>query len=182
MGMRHIRTNRPVCPANWEVTKMKKIVLVLILGVAFGAIPGHAEPAIQTEEYVAGFLGDAVLNLCADDNPTGMNIERVCFDVSANKQYRVNITDLMQGTSVGYLYVFRNAAGNCVGDDPDDPLGDCPNSGLTCGTQTLSSPPGAVELTITLDGPVFGPLDCLVGGPGDSIGMATTGTVKLTRL
>jgi hypothetical protein len=142
--------------------------------------PARAEPRVQHGDYVAGALGDAELEICEDDSPAAMNVDQVCFDVSGGQRYKVEIDDAVNGSAVGYLWTFRNAAGNCVGD-PSDPLAACPNSGLTCGTQILAAPGGAVQLTILLDGPVFGPLDCTVDGPGDSLGFATQGTVTATR-
>ncbi|HEX9776132.1 MAG TPA: hypothetical protein VGB83_11220 [Actinomycetota bacterium] len=161
-------------------TKAIRTMALTAVSLALIAPPSAAEPKVQTENYTAGFLGDAELNFCADESPTGENLDRVCFDVSANERYKVQITDIVNGSHIGYLWVFRNAQGDCVGDT-GDPLEGCPNSGLTCGTQVLPAPPGAKTLTILLDGPVYGPLDCLVDGPGDSIGTATQGEVKLTR-
>lgn len=117
--------------------------------------PRSRTERVQRENYTLGALGDAELNICAEDSPTGENLD--------------------------YLWVFRYAAGGCVGDNPDPVGGGCPNSGLNCGTQIYNAPPKAVQLTILLDGPIFGPLDCLVSGPGDSLGIGTQGTVTATR-
>ena len=154
--------------------------LVACVAALTGASASAAEDRVQSGDYIAGSLGDAELNICEDDSPLGMNVDRVCFDVTPGKSYRVEIADLL-GHDVGYFWVFRDADGVCVDDGPD-PLSSCPNSSLTCGTQVLGAPPGAVELTILLDGPIYGPLDCTLGGPGDSLGMASQGTVTLTRL
>ena len=161
---------------------MRKLIIALVvLSVGLIATPGSAGHNTKTESYTAGSLGDFTGGTCADDSPTGENLDQVCFSVVAGKSYRVTLMDVVTGPHVGYLWTFKDANGGCVGDSPD-PLGGCDNAGLTCGPATLTAPPTAVLLEILLDGPVFGPFDCLLNGPGDSPGFATQGTVSLTTL
>lgn len=158
---------------------MRRFVAAIALS-GFVAVPAHAEPATLREDYVAGLAGDAG-GQCRQDNPAGVNIARVCFPATAGTQYRISIQEAL-GHAVGYEWKFTDARGECVGADPDDPLGDCPNVGLACGTKTLGAPAGAVQLTILIDGVAFGAADCLLDGPGDSPGFGTVGTVVRTRL
>lgn len=156
----------------------RALIIMTMLGLVATMSPAAANT--QNQDYVAGPVGDFA-GICADDNPTGLNIARICFPASPGNSYKLWAEDT-HGQRVGFEWSFRDANGVCVGEDPDDPLASCDNVGFVCDTTTVLAPPGTVEVHMLIDGPIFGAADCLAGGPGDSPGFGTVGTAFRQKL
>ena len=149
---------------------MKKLLPVLVAAALVG---GSVNSYAASEDYVAGFVGDATI-LCKNETPAGVNVGGACFQTGGSKSsVRVTVNDLLVGT-VGFWYAEYNSAGDCQTPDPDVE-GLCNLQGGFCDTQLLSLAPSTRSIVVVLDGPAFGPLDC-----PDPPGMATAGTIVAT--
>lgn len=113
----------------------------------------------RTESYTGGF--DFLVLGCEDDTNAG----GVCFELNGDEASAAIDIDDATELPVGGLYEVRDAAGEALA------------SGFFCDTTTAEIPAHATDLLVFVNGPVFGPIDCLAEG---GVGAGTTGEVTAT--
>lgn len=157
---------------------MKRIpALAASFAIAAALTPAHAGTRTATESYV----GSSQLTLgsrCRTET-VPVNVGMACFTIKpGDDSMRITVQDDVSGAA-GFFYIQSDASGECVGSNPDPTNTDpCPGAGIHCGQATVAVLPGAVELTVWVDG-ATGPIDCLVIESRDSIGAGFTGTVEV---
>lgn len=153
---------------------IKLAVSVVVLAALF-ALPSNAHGP-KTRNYV-GHFDPLTFGTCVEEGAAA-NVGKVCFPVNAANDNFVDIagTDAVLGTP-GLFYIFRDAAGNCIGDDPNDPSEACPGADFVCGAATnLSVPNATVKLDVYPLG-VLGVIYCTGLAGSETVGASTTGTI-----
>lgn len=151
---------------------MKKIVAVV--GIAALASMSAAEASTPAPRTVVmtytQLAGDFDAWRCDSSDSTVGGVGGVCFTLRGDETSasEVVIRD-DSGLPVGGMWEFSDAIGLGKGD----PI----SSGSFCGrASNIPVPATAVALIVYIDGPIFGPMDCLPA----SLGIGTHGRVQTT--
>lgn len=147
-----------------------KPLLAFTALTALAMSTAHAEAYSDTKLYTQA-TGDALTLQCDATDPDLGGIGGVCFTLTGDEASASIAIEDVTTLPVGGAYEFVDA----LGLDQGTVLA----SGAFCGSvSSVDVPDGAVSLVVYVDGPVFGPQDCVPTSPG--IGLRGTITADFT--
>lgn len=158
---------------------MRSIGLVLAVLMATGALAAPVA-ADEREEHWSYLGGADVFGACHEHlggpcyNVTNLPacLQGACTYVHPGTEVALELDDA-SGLPVGAYFAL---VGSCRLDECG-PFGlRTVSDGRFCGTTSATAPSGSIGLLVFVDGPVFGPLDCITHG---SPGIGTTGTLTI---
>lgn len=149
---------------RWIVAVAALAAMALTLGTAQAGVANRNDSLKYT-----GVIGDAYVVGCDASDPDLGGLGGVCFTLNAEDTRIVSLGIVDDsGLPVGGLVRYTDQLG-----DAGTNLGER----SICGsTGSFARPAGANYILVFIDGPVFGPLDCL----GTAAGVGTQGHVDVT--